>query len=196
MDIFEIAQQGMAIQEQEKKELEAEQAAEAKAKAYKLDIFEAINAASSKDYDWFNRLGENQKAFAPFMLNMWLGMMWNKGSDQRAFNNNDRVYVELLKNVNYTLNRQIFQVPKEMFWLLACTVQEYDAPFVVDFKKSAKKNAESKIPKKVIDYMAQELYSSTEKIYDMIDTGLISEEDMKAIAEDLETLEDQKKKKK
>jgi len=83
-----------------------------------------------------------------------------------------------------------------MFWLLACTIQEYDAPFVVDFKKSKKKTAATKYNKKVIDYIAAELFSSTEKIMDMIDTGLITKEDMKAIEKDLNTLEDQSKKKK
>lgn len=196
MDIFEIAQQGMKIQEDEKKEKQQEEDAVKKAKSFKIDIFEAINAAANKDYDWFNRLGENQKSFQPFMLNMWLSMVWNKKSTGKKFTNNDKVYAEILKDINYTLNRQLFQVPKEMYWLLACTVNEYDAPFIVDFKKSLKKTASEKYNKKVIDYMAAELYSSTEKIIDMIDNGLITVDEMKEIEKDLDTLEDQSKKKK
>ena len=196
MDIFEIAEQGMKIQEKEKKELVLEEEAALKAKKYKVDIFEAINAAASKDYSWFDRLGENQKSFQPFMLNMWMSMIWDKKSTQKKFSNNDRVYSEILKNVNYTLNKQIFQVPKEMFWLLACTIQEYDAPFLVDYKKSTTKTASTKYNKKVIDYMSQELFSSAEKIMDMIDNGLITPQDMKEIEKDLDTLEDQSKKKK
>jgi len=196
MDIFEMAQQSLEIQEKEKEEkaLEAEQ--EKKAKSYKVDIFEALKAVESKDYDWFNRLGENQKSFQPFILNMWMSMIWNKNSKQKKFTHNDLIYAEMIKNINYTLNRQLFQVPKEMFWLLACTIQEYDAPFVVDFKKSMKKTSESKYNKKVIDYMSQELFSSNEKILDMIDCGLITKEDMKAIEKDLDTIDNPSGKKK
>ena len=195
MDIFEIAKQGMDIQLTEIKEKQEEEKLQAQAKSYKVDIFDAINAAANKDYDWYNRLGENQKAFQPFMLNMWLSMVWNKNSTQRKFNNNDKVYAEILKDINYTLNRQLYSVPKEMFWLLACSINEYDAPFVVDYKKSLKKTSGDKYDKKVINYIANELYSSTEKVMDMIDSGLITLDDMEAIALDLETLDDQKKKK-
>src|SRR5574344_208439 len=157
MDIFEIAQQGMKIQAQEQKELQLEQEAEAKGKSFKLDIHEILRALAEKDYDWFNRLGENQKAFSPYMTNLWLSMLWNKDSYQKAFSN---------------------------------------APFTTDYKKLIKKETTDKIPKKVIDYISQELYSSSDKIYDMIHNGLITEESLKAIALDLDTLEEQKRKKK
>lgn len=186
----------MDIQDQEAKEKALEEEQEKKAKSFKVDIFEALRAAESKDYDWFNRLGENQKAFQPFILNLWMSMIWDKKSTKKSFSHNDMVYAEILKNINYTLNRQLFQVPKEMFWLLACTIQEYDAPFVVDFKKSTKKTTSAKYDKKVIDYISQQLFSSTEKVTEMIDVGLITKEDMKEISKDLATLEDQSKKKK
>ena len=196
MDIFDIAQQGIDIEKAQIEEEKKEEASAAKAKAYKVDIFEAINAVASKDYDWYNRLGEKQKSFQPFMLNMWLSMVWNKDSKQKKFTTNDKIYAELLKKINHTLNKQLFTVPKEMYWLLACTIQEYDAPFITDYKKSVKKTASSKYNINVINYMAKELYSSNEKIMDMIDNGLITTDDMTEIEKDLDTLEDQTKKKK
>jgi hypothetical protein len=48
---------------------------------------------------------------------------------------------------------------KEMYWLLANTIQFTDAPFTTDYKKLIKKETTDKIPKKVIDYISQELYS-------------------------------------
>lgn len=203
MDIFEIAQQGMRIQEEERKELELEEDSK---KPFKLDIKEAVEAASCKDYDWFNRLGENQKSFQPFMLNMWMGMIWTKNTS-RAFKGNDECYAAILRNINSRLNTNVFNSPKELFWLLACTIQEYitfdedkkgnryiSKKLNYDFSwvKSEKKTAGEKYNKAVIAYMAQELYSSTEKIMDMIDNGLISTEDMLAIEEDLATLEQKK----
>jgi hypothetical protein len=195
MDIFEIAQKGMEIQEVERVEKLKEAAEIEKTKAYKLEIFDVIRAAENKDYDWFNRLGENQKHFQPFMLNLWLGMLWNVKNTQKKFNNNDMIYAELIKSINHNLNRHVYNTPKELFWLLACIIQEYDAPFDVDYKKSLKKISGEKYNKKVIDYMSKELLSSKEKILDMIDMGLITNEDMIEIEKDLETLEDQRKKK-
>ena len=139
MDIFEIAQQGMKIQAQEQKELQLEQEAEAKGKSFKLDIHEILRALAEKDYDWFNRLGENQKAFSPYMTNLWLSMLWNKDSYQKAFSNNDKVYVEMIKSINERLNTGIFSMSKEMYWLLANTIQFTDAPFTTDYKKLIKK---------------------------------------------------------
>lgn len=194
MDIFDLAKQGMDIQEQELKDKALEEEVEQKSKTYKVDIFEALKAAELKDYDWFNRLGENQKSFQPFILNMWMSMIWNKNSKQKKFSNNDKIYAEIIKSINYTLNRQLFQVSKEMFWLLACTIQEFDAPFIVDFKKSLKKTAIIKYKPELLKYLSQELFSSTEKITDMIDCGLITEDDMKEIEKDLQTLEKQTKK--
>lgn len=203
MDIFEIAQQGMKIQEEERRELEQEEETK---KPFKLDIKEAIEAASCKDYDWFNRLGENQKSFQPFMLNMWMGMIWTMNTG-RAFKGNDVFYASILRNINSRLNTNVFYTPKELFWLLACSIQEYinfeydkkgnkritnKIDYTFNWVKSEKKTSAEKYNKAVIAYMAKELYSSTEKIMDMIDNGLISSEDMAAIEEDLATLEAKK----
>ena len=196
MDIFDLASEGIKMQSDEIKEKEAEQAQLKAQKSYKIDIKEALLAASNKDYDWFNRLGENQKQFQPFMLNMWMAMIWDRSSKQKKLSHNDLIYTEILKEVNFTLNKQLFNVSKEMYWLLACTVQDFDAPFVVDFKKSIKKTAGEKYNPKVIKYMAQDLYTSTDKILDMVDNGLITSADMKSIEKDLDTLEDQSKKRK
>lgn len=192
MDIFELAQQGMQIQEEEIARLEAEELA-AKTKNHKLNIFEIIEAAQNKDYDWFNRLGEDQKNFQPYILNMWLARLWPKNSPQKKFTNNDWVMADLVKSVNRNLNTNVF-CPKGMFWLLACTIQEHDAPFTVDYKKSTRAEVIEKYNPKVIDYMAKELLSSKEKIGDMIISGLITDAMMQEIEKDLETIEEKKKK--
>lgn len=205
MDIFEIAQQGMNIQEQEKKEREEEERLE-KEPAYKLSMPDLLDAVSKKDYDFFNRLGENQKSFQPFMLNLWLSMVWTK-NPSRAFTGNDGYYADILQEINFRLNTQVFTVSKELYWLMACAIQKYInynekgkvtkvLEYSIDWKKSLKKNAAEKVPKKVIDYMSKELWTSSDKIYDMIDNGLINDADIASILADLETLEDTKKKKK
>lgn len=197
MDIFEIAQQGMKLQEEEKRRAEAELVEEEeKEKAYKLDIKEALKACVEKDYDWFNRLGDHQKHFQPYILNMWLSQVWTKNTS-KAITINDEKYFEIVKNINKNVNVNLYSVPKEMLWLLACTVNEYDiSEFNYDWVKSEKKGSSSKVDNKVIAYMANELFSSKAKILNMIDNGLITDEDIKSIAADLETLEDPKKKKK
>lgn len=200
MDIFEIAQQGMKIQEEEIRE--AAQEEEAK-KPHKFDVKEAIEAASNKDYDWFNRLGEDQKIFQPFMMNMWMAQVWTL-NNSRAFKGKDAYYVNTAVKVNSHMNANVFNTPKELFWLLSCSVQDYIKTAedkngnrrIVDrleytfnwVKKSERMTAEKYSPK-VIAYMAQELFSSKDKIMDMIDNGLITAEDMKAIENDLDTLE-------
>lgn len=212
MDIFEIAQQGMQIQEDEIKEQEAaEKEALDKKKQHKFNVKEAIEAVSNKDYNWFHELGlDGQKNFQPFMLNLWLGMIWTENRG-RAFSGNDEFYASIVRKVNSELNANIFLSSKEMLWLLACTTQDYinfdydkkgnkiitgKLPFTYDWVKSLVKNADEKYNKKVINYIASELYSSNDKIIDMIDNNLITAEDMKAIEQDLATLEDQRKKKK
>jgi len=197
MDIFALAQEGMKHQEEEKKQIEAEEQAQAQAKAFKLDIQEALQACAKKDYDWYNRLGENQKHFQPFILNMWLAQV-NSPDTSKRISLNDQVYAEIVKNINNVVNKHLFTVPKEMLWLLACTVNEYDLPngFNTDWVRGGKKGSKSKVDAKVLAYMAKELWTSKDKIIDMIDNGLIDVADIKEIQKDLDTLEDPKKKKK
>ncbi len=195
MDIFEMANQGMKIQDDEKKAAAAEAAALEKEKSYKVDMVAAMKACARQDYDWFNRLGEHQKHFSPYILNMWLSQIFNKDTS-RKITQNDKVYFTTLMNVNYTLNTNLFSVPKEMFWLLACTVNDRGIDeFNTIWVRGGKKSASDKISPKVLNYMSQELWSSIDKISDMIDNDLITLDDIKAIQADLDTLEDPKKKK-
>lgn len=197
MDIFEIAQQGMKLQEEEKQREAEEKAAEEKEKSYKLDIQEALAACARKDYDWYNRLGDHQKHFQPFILNMWLAQV-NSPDTSRAISGKDQGYAEIVKNINNRVNANLFSVPKEMMWLLACTVNNFNLPegFNMDWVRGGKKGAASKVDAKVLDYMCQQLWTSKDKVMDMIDNELISLEDIKEIQKDLDTLEDPKKKKK
>ena len=195
MDIFEIAQQGMKIQADEIKQEAAEAAAIEKEKSFKLDIVAAMRACANKDYDWFNRLGDHQKHFSPYILNMWLSQIFSKDTN-RKISQNDLAYFATILNINYSLNRQLFTVPKEMFWLLACSVNESGIDeFNTAWVRGGKKGTSSKINPKVLDYMSQELWTSKDKLADMIDNGLITEDDIKEIQADLDTLEDPKKKK-
>ena len=196
MDIFEIAQQGMKLQEEEKQRELEELEEQEKEKAYKLDIQEALSACAKKDYDWYNRLGEHQKHFQPFILNMWLSQV-NSPNKARKIDTVDMVYSEIVQNINTKVNANLFSVPKEMLWLLACTVNEFNIDnFNMDWVRGGKKGSSKKVDVKILDYIAQELWSSKDKISDMIDNGLITNEDIKVIQKDLETLEDPKKKKK
>jgi hypothetical protein len=196
MDIFEIAQQGMKLQEEEKQREAEEAQAQETEKKFKLDIQEALQACAKKDYDWYNRLGDHQKHFQPFILNMWLAQV-NSPNTSRAIDTTDQVYADIVRNINDKVNAHLFSVPKEMLWLLACTVNDYNIDsFNMDWVRGGKKGSSSKVDTKIMDYMAQELWTSKDKISDMIDNGLISPEDIKAISKDLETLEDPKKKKK
>lgn len=196
MDIFEIAQQGMKLQEEEKQREIEEENAEKEEKAYKLDIQEALAACARKDYDWFNRLGEHQKHFQPFILNMWLAQV-NSPNTSRKLDTTDEVYADIVRNINDKVNSHLFSVPKEMLWLLACTVNDYNIDhFNMDWVRGGKKGSAKKVDAKVLDYMAKELWTSKDKIGDMIDNGLITDEDIKSIQKDLDTLEDPKKKKK
>jgi hypothetical protein len=204
MDIFEIAKVGMKIQEEELKALSLEE----EKKPNRLDIKAAIEAASCKDYDWYNRLGEDQKLFQPFMLNLWMGMIWTANGN-RSFTGRDDCYAVTLRRVNSMMNTNVF-CPKDLFWLIACTVQSEDfikyqtdkkgnkritdrLEYNLQWVKKSDRLAAEKYDFKVIKYIAQELYSSTDKIMDMIDNGLITAEEMKDISDDLETLELKKK---
>jgi len=196
MDIFDLAQQGMQIQEEEKREKMEAEALVAKSKAYRFDIIGAIKAAESKDYGWIYRTEENEKTFQPFMLNLWLGFIWDKKSNnQKRFTNNDKVYADAVMSLNRNLNTSVFSTSKELFWLLACMVQDEDdpLPYEIDYKKPTK-NASEKYNPKVIAYMARELLSSKEKILDMINMDLITATMMNEIEKDLETIEEKKKK--
>lgn len=211
MDIFDIAQQGVELEQKEIEEKKAEEEAAAlKKKNYKFNIFGALDAAARKDYSFYKNLSDDDKKnFQPHMLNLWMGRIWSKGGN-RAFKGNDPFYATIVQRTNAILNPHCYK-EKGLVWLLACTIQKqinykYDKngkkhvesflPFDVDYIKSQKREAEIIYSSKLIKYMADELYSSTEQIYDLIENGLITEEAMKSIEKDLATLEDQSKKKK
>ena len=211
MDIFEIAQQGVELEQKEIEEKKAaEEEAAQKKKTYKFDIMGTIAAAAAKDYSFYHNLSDDDKKnFQPHVLNLWMGRIWPRKSS-RAFTGNDPFYATVVQRTNTILNPNCY-TEKGLVWLLACTIQEqinykYDKngkkqvvnflPFEVDYIKAQKREAETKYDPKVIKYMADQLFSSTEKIYDLIESGLITAEAMKEIQKDLDTLEDQSKKKK
>lgn len=205
MDIFEIAEQGMKIQADEINERKAEEEEAAlKKKTYKFDIRHAIDAAAEKNYAWYSKLSEDDKKnFSPHMLNLWMKQIWPKHSG-KAFRGNEAFYATVIQKINSTLNRNCYQ-DKRLVWLLVCTIQEqFDykksktgkkvitnfLPFTVDdWVKADKRESEKKYDRKLIGYMANELYSSTDKIYDLIEQGLITSSEMKVIEADLATLE-------
>jgi hypothetical protein len=204
MDIFDIAKQGMQIQEDELKEQQLLMQDEKKP-AYKFPVFDAVEAASKKDYGWFDRMGEDQKNFQPFMLNMAMGMVWTRNKN-KGFKGNDDLYAQLIRDINLKLNPNVYNTPKGLFWLLTCSTQKHieyatdkkgnkritgKLNFDVDWLK--KEVSEEKYNQKVIKYIADELLSSTKKIFDMIENGLITHEDMLCIEQDLETIEQKKK---
>lgn len=195
MDIFALAQEGMKIQEEEIKALAEEKEAEEKAKKYKLDIFEVLAHVAQKDYKYFHELGENQKHLQPFMINLWMSFATSPNVS-RAITVDDQVYADILSRVNNRLNKDIFNMSKEMFWLMACTVNDYNMnSFNIKYLKGVK-DVNDKVSPQVLAYLSKELWTSKEKILDMIANGLITEDELKSIQDDYDTLEDPKKKKK
>lgn len=195
MDIFALAQEGMKIQEEEIKALADEAAEVEAAKKYKLDIFEVLGHVAQKDYKYFHELGENQKHLQPFMINLWMSHMMSTDTS-RAISVDDQVYADILCRSNDRLNKDIFNMSKEMFWLMACTVNDYDIDrFNIKFLKGVK-DVNDKVSPQVLTYLSTELWTSKEKILDMIANGLITPDELKAIQDDYDTLEDPKKKKK
>jgi len=200
MDIFEMAAQSVKIQEANKHQEELEENEKNnKEKSYPLDIKDVIVKVAQKDYGWLGRDDKKYtseqkiKGFQPFILNLWMSKMVSsdKGRKITAL---DRGYSVLLQRLNTEFNAHIYTAPKELCWLLACTINPYELNnFNMDWIKAAKKNKASKYDNRVIDHLSKELFSSRTKIVDMIEMGLISDEDMKAIAKDYDTLEKPKK---
>ena len=195
MDIFAIANEGMKIQEQEKKDALIEAQAVEKEKNFKLDIFLALEKIAQKDYGWLGRddqmytSEEKIKGFQPFIANMFLSKAVSPNKT-RSITAEDEGYADIIQRVNTELNTNVFWVSKEMSWLMACTINPFDMKKInMDRITAAKKGVSSKYDKRVIKYMANELWSSETKIMEMIDAGLIDADDMKAIGKDLDTLE-------
>jgi len=206
MDIFEIAQQGMQIQEDEiAAKKAAEEEAATKKKTFKFNVVAARDAAAKKDYSYYRKLSDDdKKTFSSHVLNMWMAQVWSGNTGGRALTTKDAQYARILIKTNEILNRNCYQ-DKALVWLLACTIQEFivckktksGQTVVTDYLpfssytwlKAPKREAEEKYSEKLIKYMADELYSSPDKIYDLIESGLITEEAMEAISADLDTLE-------
>ena len=215
MDIFAIANEAVKIEAQEIKELEKEEAQEKATKSFKLDIKVALQAAAKKDYGWYGRddlqkdddgydynldygayytAEEKAKGFQPFILNLWLSKIVspNKSKGITAV---DEGYAVLTQRTNNLLNANVFTVPKEMSWLLACSISPYDLDnFNTDFIKAAAKGKSAKMDQRVITYISNEMMCSKDKIMEMIDNNLITDAEMKLIGKDLDTLEGSKKK--
>jgi len=217
MDIFAIANEAVKIEAEEIKAIAVEEAEEKASKSFKLDIKVAIQAAAKKDYGWYGRndlqngdegydynydygayytAEEKEKGFQPFILNLWLSKIVSPNKS-KAITAVDEGYAILTQRTNNLLNTNVFTVSKAMNWLLACSISPYDLEtFNTDFIKAASKGKSAKMDARVIKYVSSELWCSTDKIVDMIDNGLITEAEMKLIGKDLDTLEDQTKKKK
>lgn len=80
-------------------------------------LFDALNALDKKDYDWFDKLTEEQKkGFSSYMLLQWMSAVQGKDVIQRYY----------LQNTDYTANKYVFHENiikhHKLQWLMLCTI--------------------------------------------------------------------------
>lgn len=195
MDIFAIAAEGMRLQEEELKQQQLEEQEEEQKKQFKLDIKEVIRQITRKNYRWYKELGENQKHFQPYILNLWLSKVFSYNKSNQL-NYQDMEAFDVLLNTNTKLNTTVFSANRDLLWLISCTIAdeaiEHDLSVV--FTKGIKDETAFKTRSDVIKYIADMLWTSKTKVEDMIHRGLITQEDHDKIAADLDTITEKKKK--
>ena len=183
MDIFEFINESIEKQKEEKLENEKENL---KTEKKKLDIWRVIEAIAKKDIEYYNNLTDDEKKLLqPYIVNLWLSMIYSN-NDSKKINEIDIVYHELLLNINERINKNLFEFPsKDLFWLVATTINEFCEfvpKFNVNYIKGKKSNKE-KFDKEVLEYLSNEMLTSTDKIIEMIESGYISSELLKEIQE-------------
>jgi len=172
MDIMEFIAESLENQKQEKDIEENELKREKK----KLDIWDVLKAIAKKDIEYYNNLSDDErKLLQPYIVNLWLSMIYRKNKSKKI-NELDIVYHELLRNVNSRINKNLFEFSsKDMFWLVATTINEFSDfidVFEVDYIKGKKSNKE-KYDKELIEYLSNELLTSSDKIVEMIEDDYI-----------------------
>jgi hypothetical protein len=180
MDITEFINESLQKQKEELVENEKEEKVEKK----KLDIWKVLEAIAKKDIEFYNNLSEDEKKLLqPYVVNLWLSMIYSK-NDSKKLDDIDIVYHELLLNVNNRINANLFDFPsKELFWLVATTINEFYEfipKFNVNYIKGKKSNKE-KYNKEVLEFLSDELMTSTNKIVEMIESGYISNDLLKEV---------------
>jgi len=176
MDINEFINESLENQKKEKTlEIEEEKNNEKK----KLDIWDVLDAIAKKDIEYYNNLSDDEKKLLqPYVANLWLSMIYSNNKSKKI-TEIDIVYHELLRNINDRINMNLFEFPsKDLFWLVATTVNEFSEfinKFNVNYIKGKKSNKD-KFDKEVLEYLSNEMMTSTDKIVDMIQDGYISDE--------------------
>ena len=134
-----------------------------------FDLFEALSAIDRKDYEYYDRLSEEQKRkFNPYMLLIWLSSV--KGRDQLVS----------LTRANVMANNNMFaermQDNPKLQWLSLCAAslgkgkqfREYLPTLsksVVDYKKTATLDEVKKYFSKLHPNVDQELINEISKLF-------------------------------
>jgi hypothetical protein len=195
MNLFEIVNDNFKNQEEELSEQEQEKTK----KAPKLNIYEVLERIAQKDYGWIGRNDNNYnvedkiKGIQPFIVILFLSKIWNSKNRTSRLTDLDIGYFYLLEEFNNKLNTNVFTTSKEMFWLLACSINPFELQKFDALPIKSKKNTSTKYNEKVIEILSKELLTSKQKIKDLIDNNLIDVDLMKKIEKDLKTLEGNKK---
>ena len=82
-----------------------------------LNLFEALAALDKKDYDYYDKLTEEQKKkFVPYMMTLWMSSIKGNANLQGYY----------VRNTEYTANKHLFdehvQKHPKLQWLMATTV--------------------------------------------------------------------------
>ena len=80
-----------------------------------LDLFEVLAALDKKDYDYYDRLTEDQKKkFVPYMMTLWMSCIKGNSTLQGYY----------VMNTEYTANKYLFnenvQKHPKLQWLMLC----------------------------------------------------------------------------
>lgn len=131
-----------------------------------FDLFDALNALDKKDYNYYNKLSDEQKKkFTPYMLIQWLSSV--KGTETLQ-----RYYVS---SIDYHANKYLFNenVSKhpELVWLMLCAAspgigKQYHQ-WIPNISQNIAKLKTSPKQKELVDYYA--------KVYPKQDASLIKE---------------------
>lgn len=131
-----------------------------------FDLFEALAAIDKKDYEWFDKLTqEQQKKFIPYMLIHWISA--TKGSKE--------VQQYFLQSVDYHANKYLFnetiQKHPKLQWLMLCAaspgIGKQFHQWIPHIKDRIVKLKEPAKAKEIKDYFS--------KIYNKADTDTLTE---------------------
>lgn len=131
-----------------------------------LDLFEVLAALDKKDYEYYDRLSEEQqKKFVPYMMTLWMSCIKGNSTLQGYY----------VMNTEYTANKYLFnenvQKHPKLQWLMLCAaspgIGKQFHQWIPHIKDKVRKLKEPATVKDIKEY-----YS---KIYPKTDEGTLKE---------------------